>query len=93
MIDSSKKQQQGFPEILLVGDIESLKEKECLDTNSQKSLKEGEDDMDVLAKLLISALPLKEGGCLPSSRDQLCCVWAPSAEATLTLSYASTVSS
>ncbi|XP_044289050.1 myocardin-related transcription factor B isoform X3 [Varanus komodoensis] len=40
MIDSSKKQQQGFPEILSVGDIESLKEKECLDTNNQKSLKE-----------------------------------------------------
>lgn len=42
MIDSSKKQQQGFPEILPVGDIELLKEKECLDTNSQKSLKEGQ---------------------------------------------------
>lgn len=42
MIDSSKKQQQGFPEILPVGDIEALKEKECLDTNSQKSLKEGQ---------------------------------------------------
>ncbi|XP_060116823.1 myocardin-related transcription factor B isoform X2 [Heteronotia binoei] len=41
MIDSSKKQQQqGFPEILPVGDIEPLKEKECLDANSPKSLKE-----------------------------------------------------
>lgn len=42
MIDSSKKQQQGFPEILPVGDIEPLKEKECLDANSPKSLKEGQ---------------------------------------------------
>ncbi|XP_053132080.1 myocardin-related transcription factor B isoform X2 [Hemicordylus capensis] len=42
MIDSSKKQPQGFPEILPVGDIESLREKEWLDTNSQKSLKEGQ---------------------------------------------------
>ncbi|XP_073218491.1 myocardin-related transcription factor B isoform X5 [Lepidochelys kempii] len=40
MIDSSKKQQQGFPEILPTGDIETLKEKECLEVNSQKSLKE-----------------------------------------------------
>ncbi|XP_048724334.2 myocardin-related transcription factor B isoform X10 [Caretta caretta] len=42
MIDSSKKQQQGFPEILPTGDIETLKEKECLEVNSQKSLKEGQ---------------------------------------------------
>ncbi|XP_074867245.1 myocardin-related transcription factor B isoform X1 [Carettochelys insculpta] len=40
MIDSSKKQQQGFPEILPTEDIEALKEKECLEVNSQKSLKE-----------------------------------------------------
>uniref|UniRef100_A0ACB8FLH5 Uncharacterized protein n=1 Tax=Sphaerodactylus townsendi TaxID=933632 RepID=A0ACB8FLH5_9SAUR len=41
MIDSSKKQQQqGFPEILPVGDLKPLKEKECLDANSPKSLKE-----------------------------------------------------
>lgn len=42
MIDSSKKQQQGFPEILPTGDIEPLKEKECLELNNQKSLKEGQ---------------------------------------------------
>ncbi|XP_005054113.1 PREDICTED: MKL/myocardin-like protein 2 isoform X3 [Ficedula albicollis] len=40
MIDSSKKQQQGFSEILPAGDIKPLKEKECLEVNSQKSLKE-----------------------------------------------------
>ncbi|NXD12461.1 MKL2 protein, partial [Nothocercus nigrocapillus] len=40
MIDSSKKQQQGFSEILPAGDVKPLKEKECLDVNSQKSLKE-----------------------------------------------------
>ncbi|NXK05691.1 MKL2 protein, partial [Herpetotheres cachinnans] len=40
MIDSSKKQQQGFTEILPAGDVKPLKEKECLEVNSQKSLKE-----------------------------------------------------
>ncbi|XP_074455638.1 myocardin-related transcription factor B isoform X6 [Larus michahellis] len=40
MIDSSKKQQQGFSEILPAGDVKPLKEKECLEANSQKSLKE-----------------------------------------------------
>ncbi|XP_058672358.1 myocardin-related transcription factor B isoform X2 [Ammospiza caudacuta] len=40
MIDSSKKQQQGFSEILPAGDLKPLKEKECLEGNSQKSLKE-----------------------------------------------------
>ncbi|NXT13346.1 MKL2 protein, partial [Prunella fulvescens] len=40
MIDSSKKQQQGFSEILPAGDLKPLKEKECLEVNSQKSLKE-----------------------------------------------------
>ncbi|XP_014721824.2 myocardin-related transcription factor B isoform X5 [Equus asinus] len=40
MIDSSKKQQQGFPEILTAGDLEPLKEKECLEGSNQKSLKE-----------------------------------------------------
>ncbi|KFU93815.1 MKL/myocardin-like 2 [Chaetura pelagica] len=40
MIDSSKKQQQGFSEILPAGDVKPLKEKACLETNSQKSLKE-----------------------------------------------------
>ncbi|KFP82172.1 MKL/myocardin-like 2 [Acanthisitta chloris] len=40
MIDSSKKQQQGFAEILPAGDLKPLKEKECLEVNSQKSLKE-----------------------------------------------------
>ncbi|XP_056359595.1 myocardin-related transcription factor B isoform X2 [Oenanthe melanoleuca] len=40
MIDSSKKQQQDFSEILPAGDIKPLKEKECLEVNSQKSLKE-----------------------------------------------------
>ncbi|NWU60475.1 MKL2 protein, partial [Pterocles burchelli] len=40
MIDSSKKQQQGFAEILPAGDVKPLKEKECLEVNSQKSLKE-----------------------------------------------------
>ncbi|MEE6497594.1 hypothetical protein FKM82_002781 [Ascaphus truei] len=47
MIDSSKQQQkqqqqqqQGFPEIIPAGDCDPLKEKECLDGNSQKSLKE-----------------------------------------------------
>ncbi|NWQ93032.1 MKL2 protein, partial [Burhinus bistriatus] len=40
MIDSSKKQQQGFSEILPAGDVKALKEKECLEVNSQKSLKE-----------------------------------------------------
>ncbi|XP_009323029.1 PREDICTED: MKL/myocardin-like protein 2 isoform X5 [Pygoscelis adeliae] len=40
MIDSSKKQQQGFSEILPAGDVKPLKEKECLEVNSQKSLKE-----------------------------------------------------
>lgn len=42
MIDSSKKQQQGFSEILPAGDLKPLKEKECLEGNSQKSLKEGQ---------------------------------------------------
>lgn len=41
MIDSSKKQ-PGFPEILSTGDLEALRDKECLDLNSQKSLKEGQ---------------------------------------------------
>ncbi|NXD87128.1 MKL2 protein, partial [Halcyon senegalensis] len=40
MIDSSKKQQQGFSELLPAGDVKPLKEKECLEVNSQKSLKE-----------------------------------------------------
>ncbi|NXF86933.1 MKL2 protein, partial [Eubucco bourcierii] len=40
MIDSSKKQQQGFTEILPAGDVKPLKEKECLEVTSQKSLKE-----------------------------------------------------
>ncbi|NXG16184.1 MKL2 protein, partial [Grallaria varia] len=40
MIDSSKKQQQGFSEILSAGDVKPLKEKECLEVNSQKTLKE-----------------------------------------------------
>ncbi|KAJ7411086.1 MKL/myocardin-like protein 2 [Willisornis vidua] len=40
MIDSCKKQQQGFAEILSAGDLKPLKEKECLEVNSQKSLKE-----------------------------------------------------
>nr|XP_030140516.3 myocardin-related transcription factor B isoform X3 [Taeniopygia guttata] len=40
MIDSSKKQQQGFSEILPAGDLKPLKEKQCLEVNSQKSLKE-----------------------------------------------------
>ncbi|KAM9584303.1 myocardin-related transcription factor B isoform 2-T2 [Trichechus inunguis] len=40
MIDSSKKQQQGFPEILTAEDFEPLKEKECLEGSNQKSLKE-----------------------------------------------------
>ncbi|NXD05657.1 MKL2 protein, partial [Certhia familiaris] len=40
MIDSSKKHQQGFSEILPAGDLKPLKEKECLEVNSQKSLKE-----------------------------------------------------
>ncbi|NXO53889.1 MKL2 protein, partial [Aramus guarauna] len=40
MIDSSKKQQQGFSEILPAGDVKPLKEKECLEVTSQKSLKE-----------------------------------------------------
>ncbi|NXN87669.1 MKL2 protein, partial [Bombycilla garrulus] len=40
MIDSSKKQQQGFSEILPAGDLKPVKEKECLEVNSQKSLKE-----------------------------------------------------
>lgn len=42
MIDSSKKQQQGFPEILTAGDFEPVKEKECLEGSNQKSLKEGQ---------------------------------------------------
>lgn len=42
MIDSSKKQPQGFPEILAAGDFEPLKEKECLEGSNQKSLKEGQ---------------------------------------------------
>ncbi|KFP66525.1 MKL/myocardin-like 2 [Cariama cristata] len=40
MIDSSKKQQQGFSEILPAGGGKPLKEKESLEVNSQKSLKE-----------------------------------------------------
>lgn len=42
MIDSSKKQQQGFPEILTAEDFEPFKEKECLEGTNQKSLKEGQ---------------------------------------------------
>ncbi|KAG9477085.1 myocardin-related transcription factor B isoform X2 [Eleutherodactylus coqui] len=40
MIDSSKKQQPGFTEIIPAGDFDPLKDKECLDANNQKSLKE-----------------------------------------------------
>ncbi|XP_042638359.1 myocardin-related transcription factor B [Orycteropus afer afer] len=40
MIDSSKKRQQGFPDILTAQDFEPLKEKECLEGSNQKSLKE-----------------------------------------------------
>ncbi|XP_053327530.1 myocardin-related transcription factor B isoform X2 [Spea bombifrons] len=40
MIDSSKKQQQCFAEIIPAGDFDPLKDKECLDPNNQKSLKE-----------------------------------------------------
>ncbi|KAM4698197.1 myocardin-related transcription factor B isoform 2-T2 [Rhinophrynus dorsalis] len=41
MIDSSKKQQhQGFTEIIPAGDFDPMKDKECIDPNSQKSLKE-----------------------------------------------------
>ncbi|NWW84690.1 MKL2 protein, partial [Rhynochetos jubatus] len=40
MIDSSKKQQQGFSELLPAGDVKAAKEKECLEPSSQKSLKE-----------------------------------------------------
>ncbi|OPJ79435.1 MKL/myocardin-like protein 2 isoform B [Patagioenas fasciata monilis] len=40
MIDSSKKQQQGFSEILPAGTVQALKEKECLEASGQKSLKE-----------------------------------------------------
>ncbi|XP_021149369.1 myocardin-related transcription factor B isoform X5 [Columba livia] len=40
MIDSSKKQQQGFSEILPAGAVQALKEKECLEASGQKSLKE-----------------------------------------------------
>ncbi|KAG8432937.1 hypothetical protein GDO86_017268 [Hymenochirus boettgeri] len=39
MIDSCKKP-QGFPDILLAGDLDSLKDKDKLDPNCQKSLKE-----------------------------------------------------
>ncbi|KAM4024112.1 myocardin-related transcription factor B isoform 2-T2 [Anomaloglossus baeobatrachus] len=39
MIDSSKKQ-PGFTEIIPAGDFDPLKDKECLDPNNQKSLKE-----------------------------------------------------
>lgn len=39
MIDSSKKQ-PGFTEIIPDGDFDPLKDKECLDANNQKSLKE-----------------------------------------------------
>ncbi|XP_073503804.1 myocardin-related transcription factor B isoform X2 [Phyllobates terribilis] len=39
MIDSSKKQ-PGFTEIIPAGDFDPLKDKECLDANNQKSLKE-----------------------------------------------------
>lgn len=42
MIDSSKKQQQGFSEILPAGAVQALKEKECLEASGQKSLKEGQ---------------------------------------------------
>lgn len=42
MIDSSKKQPQGFPEILTAEDFEPLKEKECFEGGNQKSLKEGQ---------------------------------------------------
>lgn len=42
MIDSSKKQQRDFSEILPFGDTKLLKEKECLDVKNQKSLKEGQ---------------------------------------------------
>ncbi|KAJ7408392.1 MKL/myocardin-like protein 2 [Pitangus sulphuratus] len=48
MIDSSKKQQQGFSEILSAGDLKPLKEKECLEVNSQKTLKE-EDESGAIA--------------------------------------------
>ncbi|XP_031218946.1 myocardin-related transcription factor B isoform X2 [Mastomys coucha] len=40
MIDSSKKQPQGFSEILTAEDFEPFKEKECLEGSNQKSLKE-----------------------------------------------------
>uniref|UniRef100_A0A8C5PSL4 Myocardin related transcription factor B n=1 Tax=Leptobrachium leishanense TaxID=445787 RepID=A0A8C5PSL4_9ANUR len=40
MIDSSKKQQQCLAEIIPAGDLDPLKDKDCLDANGQKSLKE-----------------------------------------------------
>lgn len=59
MIDSSKKQQQGFPEILTAGDFEPLKEKECLEGSNQKSLKEGQSvDRGETARLLLSSAGL-----------------------------------
>lgn len=59
MIDSSKKQQQGFPEILTAGDFEPLKEKECLEGSNQKSLKEGQSvDRDETARFLLPSAGL-----------------------------------
>ena len=57
MIDSSKKQQQGFPEILTAGDFEPLKEKECLGGSHQKSLKEGQSVCGQRGKTATFTLP------------------------------------
>lgn len=74
MIDSSKKQQQGFPEILAAGDFEPLKEKECLEGNNQKSLKEGQS----VDRGATAGFPLPSAGLSVCLLTVLCvCLLAP----------------
>lgn len=74
MIDSSKKLQQGFPEILTAGDLEPLKEKECHEGSNQKSLKEGQcvRGPGRNPRFLLPSARLQGSVCFP------CCVSASS---------------
>lgn len=90
MIDSSKKQQQGFPEILSAEDFEPFKEKECLEGSNQKSLKEGQSvsghGQDGHARIpvtLAAGMPSAYHVCLLTIRvSVVCCLFT----VTLTLS-------
>lgn len=83
MIDSSKKQQQGFPEILSAEDFEPFKEKECLEGSNQKSLKEGQsvsghgqDGHAHIPVTLAAGMPSAYHVCLLTIRvSVVCSLW------------------